>query len=83
VSENRTLRIIFGPKREEVVRGWRTLHNEELHNLYASPNNIRVTKSRRMRWVGHIACMGEMRYAYKILIATPEGKSQLRRLGKV
>jgi hypothetical protein len=57
----------FGPKREEVVGGWRRLHNEELHNLYISPNIIRLTKSRRMRWAGHVACMGEMRCAYNIL----------------
>jgi hypothetical protein len=52
--ENRALRRIFGPKREEVTRGWRKLHNEELHNLYGSPNIIRVMKSRRMRWAGHV-----------------------------
>jgi hypothetical protein len=55
VLENRVLRGIFGPKREEVEGGWRRLHNEELHNLYASPNIIRVTKSRGMRWAGHVA----------------------------
>jgi hypothetical protein len=59
VFENRVLRRIFGPKREEVAVGWRTLHNEELHNLYASLNIIRATKSRRMRWVGHVAHMEE------------------------
>jgi hypothetical protein len=58
------LRRIFGPKWEEVVGGWRRLCNKELHNLYASPIIIRVIKSRRMTWVGHIACMGEMRNAY-------------------
>jgi hypothetical protein len=63
VTENRVLRIIFGPKREEVTGGWRRLHNEELHNLYASPNIIRVIKSRRIRWMDHIACIGEMRVA--------------------
>jgi hypothetical protein len=56
--ENRVLRRIFGPKREEVVGDWRRLHNEELHNLYASQNIIGVTESRRMRWVGHVARMG-------------------------
>jgi hypothetical protein len=59
--ENRVLRRIFGPKREEVAGGWRRLHNEELHNLYGSPNIIRVIKSRRMRWAGNVARMGEMR----------------------
>jgi hypothetical protein len=58
VSGNRVLRRIFGPKREEVAGDWRRLHNEELHNLYASPNIIRVIKSRRMRWVGYITRMG-------------------------
>jgi hypothetical protein len=58
VSENRVLRRLFGPKREEVAGDWRRLHNEELRNLYASPNVIRVIKSRRVRWVGHVARMG-------------------------
>jgi hypothetical protein len=53
VFENRVQRRMFGPKREEVVGGWRRLHNKELHNLYASPNIIRVSKSRMIRWVGH------------------------------
>jgi hypothetical protein len=61
VFETRVLRRIFGPQREEVVGGWRRLHNEELRNLYASPNIIKVTKSRRMRWADHVARMGEMR----------------------
>jgi hypothetical protein len=61
VCENRMLRRIFGPKREEVAGGWRRLDNEELHDLYASPNIIRVIKSRRMRLAGHVACMGWMR----------------------
>jgi hypothetical protein len=65
VFENRVLRRIFRLKREEMVRGWRRLHNEELCNLYASLNIIWVTKSRRMRSVGHVQCTGEMRYAYK------------------
>jgi hypothetical protein len=59
--ENRGLRRIFGPKREELAKGWRRLHNEELHNLYGSPNIIRVIKSRRMRLAGHVARMGDMR----------------------
>jgi hypothetical protein len=57
VFENRVLRRIFGPKREEVAGGWRRPHNEEFHNLYISPNIIRVIKSRRMRWAGHVTCM--------------------------
>jgi hypothetical protein len=62
--ENRVMRRIFGPKRDEVVGGWKRLHNEKLHNLYASPNILRVVKSRRMRWVGHVARMEEMRNVY-------------------
>jgi hypothetical protein len=58
VFENRVLRRIFGPKRDEVTGDWRKLHNEELHNLYSSPNIIRMIKSRRMRWAGHVARMG-------------------------
>jgi hypothetical protein len=58
VFENRILRRIFGPKRDEVIGEWRKLHNEELHNLYSSPDIIRQVKSRRMRWAGHVACMG-------------------------
>jgi hypothetical protein len=61
VFENRVLRGIFGPKREEVVGGWRRLHNEELHNLYTSPDIIRVIKSKMIRWEGHVACRGEIR----------------------
>jgi hypothetical protein len=66
VFENRVLRITFGPKRDEVTAGWRKLHNEELHNLYSSPSIIRMIKSRRMRWAGHVARMGEKRNAYRI-----------------
>jgi hypothetical protein len=79
VFENRVLRRIFGPKRDEVTRGWRKLHNEELHNLYSSPSIIRVIKSRRMRWAGHVARMGERRNAYRILVVKPEGKRPLGR----
>jgi hypothetical protein len=77
MSDNRVLRRIFGPKREEMAGGWRRLHNEELHNLYASPRTIRVIKSRRMRWAGHIAHTGEMRNTYNILAGKPEGKRTL------
>ena len=59
--ENRVLRRIFGPKRDEVTREWRKLHNGELNDLYCSPNIVRVIKSRRMRWAGHVARMGERR----------------------
>jgi hypothetical protein len=73
-SENRVLRKIFGPKREEVAGDWRRLHNEELHNLYASPHIVTVIKSRRIRWSGHVALMGDMRNAYNILVGKPERK---------
>jgi hypothetical protein len=68
VSENRVLRKIFGPKKEKVAGGWRRLHNEELHNLYASPNTIQVITSRSMRWVGHVAHMVETRNEYNTII---------------
>jgi hypothetical protein len=79
LSENRLLRRIFGPKREEVVGGWRRLHNVELYNMYTSPSIIMGIKSRRMRRTTHVARMGEMRNAYKILVAKPEGKRPLGR----
>jgi hypothetical protein len=71
------LRRIFGPKREEVARGWGRLHNE-LHKLHASWNFVRVMKSKRIRWKGHVARMGKRRNAYKIFVGKPEGKGQLR-----
>jgi hypothetical protein len=61
VFENMVLRRIFGPRRDEVTGDWRRLHNEELNDLYCSPNIVRVIKSRRMRWAGHVVCMGEER----------------------
>jgi hypothetical protein len=82
VSENRVLRGMFGPRREEVEGVWRRLQSEELHNLYASPNNNRVMKSRRMRWAGHVVPFGGMRNAYKIFLGKPEGKRPLGRTGR-
>jgi hypothetical protein len=76
VFENRVLRRIFGPKRDEVT-GWRKLHNEELHSLYSSPSIIRVIKSRQMRLAGHVARMREVRNAYNILVRKPEGRRPL------
>jgi hypothetical protein len=73
------LRRIFRPKRDEVIGEWRRLHNEELNNLYSSPNIIRVIKSRRMRWAGHVARMGEGRGEYRILVGRPEGRRPLGR----
>jgi hypothetical protein len=73
------LRRIFGPKRDEVTGEWRRLRNEELKDLYSSPNIIRVIKSRRMRWAGHVACMGEGRGVYRILVGRPEGRRPLGR----
>jgi hypothetical protein len=81
VSENRVLRRIFGPKWEEVAGGWRRLHSEELHNLYASQNVIRVIKSERMRWEGHVARIGEMGNAHNIFVENYEGKNHSEELG--
>jgi hypothetical protein len=78
VFENRVLRKIFGSKREE-DGSWRKLHNDELHSLYSSPNTVRVIKSRRMRWAGHVAPMGEGRGVYRVLVGRPEGKRPLGR----
>jgi len=77
VFENRVLRRVFGPKRDEVTGEWRKLHNEELSDLYCSPNIVQVIKSRRMRWVGHVALVGERRGVYRVLVGKPEGKKPL------
>jgi hypothetical protein len=69
VFENRVVRRIYGPKRDEVAGGRRKLHDEELHDLYSSPSIVRAIKARRMRWAGHVARMGAMRNCYKILIS--------------
>jgi hypothetical protein len=79
VFENRVLRRIFGPTRDEVSGEWRKLHNRELHNLYSSPDIIRQIKSRRMRWAGHVARMGEGRNVYRVLVGKAEGKRPLER----
>jgi hypothetical protein len=79
VLENRVLRRIFGPKRYEVTGEWRKLHNGELCNLYSSPEIIRQIKSRRMRWAGHVARMGEGRNVHRVLVGKPEGKRPLER----
>jgi hypothetical protein len=77
VFENRVLRRIFGPKRDEVTGDWRKLHNKELYDLYSSPSIIRIIKSRRMRRAGHVARMREKRNAYRLLVGKPEGKRPL------
>ena len=79
VFEYRVLSRIFGPKRGVVTREWRRLHNEELNDLCSSPNIIQVIKSRRMKWVGHVARMGGRRGAYRVLVGKPEGKRPLGR----
>ena len=79
VFENRVLRRVFGPKRDEVTGEWRKLHEEELRDLYSLPNIVRVVKSRRMRWVGHVARMGEGRGVHTVLVGKPEGKRPLGR----
>jgi hypothetical protein len=79
VFENRVLRRIFGRKRDEVTGEWRKLHNEELHNLYSSPDIIRQVKSRRMRWAGRVARMEEEKKVYKVLVGKPEGRRPLGR----
>jgi len=78
VFENRVLRR-FGPRMDEVTGEWRKLYNEELNDLYSSPNIVRVIKSRRIRWEGHVARMGKRRCVYRVLMGKPEGKRQLGR----
>ena len=77
--ENMVLRRIFGPRRNEVTGECRRLHNEELNDLYSSPNIVRMIKLRRMRWAGHMACMGEERGMYRVLLVKPEGRRPLGR----
>jgi hypothetical protein len=79
VFANRVVRRILAPKRDEVMEGWRKLHNEELRDLYSSPSLIRIIKLRRMRWAGHVARMGEKRNAYRLLVGKPVGKRPLGR----
>src|SRR5215475_8100354 len=79
VFENRVLRRVFGPKTDEMTGEWRKLHNEELNDLYSLLNIVRVVKSRRMRWAGHVARMGEDRGVHRVLVGRPKGK---RRLGR-
>jgi len=79
VFENRVLRRVFGPKRDEVTGEWRKLHNEELSDLYSLPNILRVVKSRRMRWAGHVARMRKGRWVHRVLVGKPEGKRPLGR----
>ena len=79
VFENRVLRRVFGPKRDEVKGEWRGLRNEELNDLYPLPNIVRVVKSRRMRWAGHVARIGEDSGVHRVLVGKPEGKRSLGR----
>ena len=71
---NRALKRVFGPKRDEVTGEWRKLHNEELSDLYSLPNIVRVVKSRRMRWAGHVVRMGEGKGVHRVMVGKPEGK---------
>ena len=71
------LRRIFGPRRDEVTGEWRRLHNEELNDLYNSPNITRVIKSKRIRWAGHVARMGEKRGVYRVFVGKPVGRGHL------
>ena len=77
--ENRVLRRVFGSKRDEVTGKWRKLHNEELKDLYSLPKIVRVVKSRRMRWAGHVVRMVEGRGVQRVLVGKPEGKRSLER----
>ena len=79
VFENRVLGRIFEPRRDEVTGEWRKLHNEELNDLYCSPNTVRVIKSRAIWWAGHVACMGERRGVYRVMVGRPKGKIPLGR----
>ena len=79
VFENRVLRRVFGPKRDEVTGEWRKLHNEELRDLYSLPNIVRVVTSRRMRWAGLVGRMREGRGVHRVLVGKPEGKRPLGR----
>jgi hypothetical protein len=77
VFDNRALTSLFRPKRDEVTGEWRKLHNDELNDLYSSPNTVRVIKSRRMSWAGHVACKGDSRAVYRVLVGKPDGKIPL------
>ena len=77
--ENMVLRRIFGPRRDEVTRDWRRLHNEELNDLYSSPNIVQVIKSRRMRWAGHVVRMGQEMGVYRVLVGKPEVRRSMER----
>ena len=79
VFENRASRRVFGPKGDELTGDWRKLHNEELSDLYSLPNILRVVKSRRMRWAGHVARVGEGSGVHRVLVGKPEGKRPLER----
>jgi hypothetical protein len=79
VFKNKVLRRIFGPKRDEVTEEWRKLHNLELRDLYSSPSIIRIIKSRRIKWKGHVARMGEKRNTYRLLVGKPRGKDTARK----
>jgi len=79
IGHQMVLRRIFGTRRDKVTGEWRRLHNEELNDLYSSPNIVRVIKSRRMRWAGHVARVGEERKVYRVLVGKPEGRRPLRR----